>query len=202
MVICEKGNGRLESDSKLSEIRKWADMHESNTSSHMHPQGSGPAHPGQSPRPITRAHRGAVQLAPSPGLGRMELVDWREHRSKVLQPDAMIGWKGCVPVRAAGGAGGRNWRLLRGMWWPGHRPGVGCGRPCVGCRRTAFTVLFVDVSMLGTHGRSGHRTGRDGSCAQCWGAGGAGREAGRMQGIGKEQTRCSPRRRGGGGRRV
>ena len=82
MVICEKGNGRLESDSKLSEIRKWADMHESNTSSHMHPQGSGPAHPGQSPRPITRAHRGAVQLAPSPGLGRMELVDWREHRSK------------------------------------------------------------------------------------------------------------------------
>ena len=178
MVICEKGNGRLESDSKLSEIRKWADMHESNTSSHMHPQGSGPAHPGQSPRPITRAHRGAVQLAPSPGLGRMELVDWREHRSKVLQPDAMIGWKGCVPVRAAGGAGGRNWRLLRGMWWPGHRPGVGCGRPCVGCRRTAFTVLFVDVSMLGTHGRSGHRTGRDGSCAQCWGAGGAGREVG------------------------
>ena len=87
MVICEKGNGRVRK-SKLSENGRTTKA----TCTPRATRISGPAHPGQSPRPITRAHRGAVQLAPSPGLGRMELVDWREHRSKnlQLQPDANV----------------------------------------------------------------------------------------------------------------
>ena len=149
MVICEKGNGRLESDSKLSEIRKWADMHESNTSSHMHPQGSGPAHPGQSPRPIPWGYRGAVQLPRPPSPAHewsWEQVDWLSPGAKVCNR-----MEGCQ----CGGRGrGRNWRLRCGIWWPGYRPGVGFGRPCVGCRRTAFTVLFVDVHSCVGHPRA------------------------------------------------
>ena len=73
MVICEKGNGRVRKANQ--NYRKMDGQRKQHLEPHASTRISGPAHPGQSPRPITRAHRGAVQLAPSPGLGRMELVD-------------------------------------------------------------------------------------------------------------------------------
>ena len=80
MVICEKGNG-LEKRIKIQGNGRTCNLKATSGAACIHKDRDLPTQ-GQSPRPITRAHRGAVQLAPSPGLGRMELVDWREHRSK------------------------------------------------------------------------------------------------------------------------
>ena len=91
----------------------------------MHPHGSGPAHPGQSPRPIAWGYRGAVQLPRPPSPAHewswdWEQVDWLSPGAKVCNR-----MEGCQ----CGGRGrGRNWRLRCGIWWPRYRPGVGYGR--------------------------------------------------------------------------
>ena len=117
-------------------------------------------------------YRGAVQLprSPAPPGWSSEQGECVEYRAKVCNS---TGWKAACQVRRAGGGAALAAAAVRDMV-AGIPAGSGIWAPAVRCAaRTAFPLSAIELCSTGG---AVHR--RDGSCAQCWGAGGAGREVG------------------------